>query len=235
MNAPRAWVLLPSGKRLNLLAPDPGSWTDLDLAIGLSRTYRWAGYSAWPRPLSVAQHSLTVLALRRRSADRRLTAAEQRRELLHDATEALLGGFDPITPLKPHLGDGYRTLAALHQAAVDARYDLPAWDEVSYRAHKQADHQAAASEALHCVGWSREAIREDLEITTQPLEEDPLFPMKRFAPWEPWPANYAADCFLRTLILLTPETPPDVSTPNPEPVRPAQRSLLDRRRCLRTE
>ena len=59
----RAWILLPSGGRLNLLAPDPTSWTDSDLAIGLSRTYRWGGYSAWDLPLSVAQHSLTVLAL----------------------------------------------------------------------------------------------------------------------------------------------------------------------------
>jgi hypothetical protein len=61
MNLTRAWVLLPSGRRLNLLAPDPDAWTDRDLAIGLSRTYRWSGYSAWSLPLSVAQHSLTVL------------------------------------------------------------------------------------------------------------------------------------------------------------------------------
>ena len=39
----RAWILLPSGRRLDLLAPDPASWTDEDLAIGLSRTYRWGG------------------------------------------------------------------------------------------------------------------------------------------------------------------------------------------------
>jgi hypothetical protein len=39
MNHERAWVLLPSGRRLNLLAPDPQAWANLDLAIGLSRTY----------------------------------------------------------------------------------------------------------------------------------------------------------------------------------------------------
>ena len=98
----RAWILLPSGKQLDLLDPDPWAWTDDDLAIGLSRTYRWAGYSAWDLPLSVAQHSLAVLALRRsRFAERPLPVAEARRELLHDATEALMGGWDPITPLKP--------------------------------------------------------------------------------------------------------------------------------------
>src|SRR5262249_22219691 len=88
----RAWILLPSGKQLDLLDPDPWAWTDDDLAIGLSRTYRWAGYSAWDLPLSVAQHSLAVLILRRsRFAERPLSVAEARRELLHDATEALMG------------------------------------------------------------------------------------------------------------------------------------------------
>src|SRR5215469_8164663 len=111
MNTNRAWVLLPSGRRLDLLNPDPHAWTDNDLATGLSRTYRWAGYSAWDLPLSVAQHSLAVLALRRsRFAERRLSVAEARRELLHDATEALMGGWDPITPLKPHLGPGFAAL-----------------------------------------------------------------------------------------------------------------------------
>ena len=32
----RAWILLPSGKQLDLLNPDPWAWTDDDLAIGLS-------------------------------------------------------------------------------------------------------------------------------------------------------------------------------------------------------
>ena len=34
----RAWILLPSGKQLDLLDPDPWAWTDDDLAIGLSYT-----------------------------------------------------------------------------------------------------------------------------------------------------------------------------------------------------
>lgn len=85
MKPSRAWVLLKSGRRLDLLDPDPDAWTDRDLAIGLSRTYRWAGYSAWDLPLSVAQHSLTVLALREMGGP--MTAREALRELLHDATE----------------------------------------------------------------------------------------------------------------------------------------------------
>ncbi|HEY5299912.1 MAG TPA: hypothetical protein VIJ55_04480, partial [Acetobacteraceae bacterium] len=84
--------------RLDLLSPDPWAWTGDDLATGLSRTYCWGGYSAWDLPLSVAQHSLTVLALCPAAPGPGLTDAKALRELLHDAVEALLGGWDPITP-----------------------------------------------------------------------------------------------------------------------------------------
>src|SRR6202022_1069383 len=103
----RAWVLRPSGRRLDLLNPDPQAWTDHDLSVGLSRTYRRAGYSAWDLPLSVTQHSLTVLAIRQGSPGPGLTPPE-----------ALLGGWDPITPIKPHLGPGFDALVRRLQAAV---------------------------------------------------------------------------------------------------------------------
>ena len=38
---PRAFVLLKSRRRLDLLNPAPDAWTDDDLAAGLSRTMRW--------------------------------------------------------------------------------------------------------------------------------------------------------------------------------------------------
>jgi hypothetical protein len=60
----RAWVRLPSGRRLNLLDPTPFDFEASDLAIGAARTVRWGGHSVWPAPLSVAQHSLAVLVLR---------------------------------------------------------------------------------------------------------------------------------------------------------------------------
>jgi uncharacterized protein len=37
---PRAFVLLKSRRRLDLINPDPHAWTDDDLAAGLSRTMR---------------------------------------------------------------------------------------------------------------------------------------------------------------------------------------------------
>ena len=83
------------GNRLNSIDTAPNASTDTDLATGLSRAYRRGGHSCWGLPLSVAQHSLTVLAIRRQLAPTPLTAGE-----------ALIGGFDPIIPLKPHLGEG---------------------------------------------------------------------------------------------------------------------------------
>src|SRR6202022_2047409 len=144
----RACGLLPSGRRLDLLNPDPQAWTDHDLAVGLSRPYRLAGYSAWDLPLCVAQHSLTVLAIREVSCGPGLTPPDALRELLHDAEQALLGGWDPITPLKPHLGPGFDALVRRLQAAIDERYQLPAWTPASYASHKHADRHAAASEAF---------------------------------------------------------------------------------------
>src|SRR6185437_8282508 len=198
MTHERAWILLPSGRRLDLLSPDPLAWTDRDLAIGLSRTYRWAGYSAWDLPLSVAQHSLTVLALCEAAPGPRLTPAEALRELLHDAVEALMGGWDPITPLKPHLGDGFTRLVERLQEAVDTRYALPSWTNESYVRHKQADRLAAASEAHHVAGWSRSAMREHLGIILEPVTHDPLRRAGR-PDWEPWPPRIAEERSLGAL------------------------------------
>ena len=112
-------------------------------------------------------------------------AAEARREPLHDATEALMGGWNPITPLKPHLGPGFSALVARLQAAVDHRYDLPAWTFTDYVLHKRADRLAAANQAYHVVGWSRAAMREQLGIELAPLH---LPPDQRA--WEPWPPSW---------------------------------------------
>jgi hypothetical protein len=195
MIANRAWVLLPSGQRLDL-HPDPQAWTDHDLSVGLSCTYRWAGYSAWDLQLSVAQHGLTVLALRQASSGHGLTPPEALRELLHDAEEALLGGWDPITPLKAHLGPGFDALVRRLQAAIEERYQLPAWTLASHASHKHADRLAAASEAFHVAGWSGQAIPESLGITLEPLADDPLPAPEGMRSWEPWPPNLAAHVFL---------------------------------------
>ena len=200
MTETRAWVRLPSGKRLDLLHPTPFDWDDEDLAIGLSRTYRWGGHSAWPLPLSVAQHSLAVLAMHRARMRRREAAAELR-ELLHDADEGLLG-FDCISVVKPFLGDTFRALTADLQRAVGLRYGIKAFEPADLRNHKTVDRIAAASEAVHVVGWTREEVRSTLRIPFEPLADDPLGPVYGGAPWEPWAPSLAAARFLAELQSL---------------------------------
>ena len=197
----RAWVRMPSGKRLDLLDPHPGDWEDEDLALGLARTYRWGGHSAWPLPLSVAQHSITVMLLRRAASGTPLAASTELRELLHDAEEGLLG-FDCISVLKPFLGDGFRDLNARLDKAVFQRYGLPPWTPDEHAAHKRADRQAAASEAVHVVGWLPDEVLHTLKIDVPPLIVDPLTAVYGGQAWEPWSPTLACERFLAELHRL---------------------------------
>ena len=206
----RAWVRLPSGKRLDLLHPTPSDWDDADLAVGLARTYRWGGHSAWPLPLSVAQHSLAVLAMHRASehlasglglAGAASDPGAELRELMHDADEGLLG-FDCISVVKPFLGEAFRTLTRELQRAVALRYGLRRYEPSERKTHKRIDRIAAASEAVHVVGWTRDEVRHTLRIPFLPLAVDPLVAVYDCAPWEPWPPALAAERFLHELGIL---------------------------------
>lgn len=197
----RAWVRMPSGKRLDLLNPTPFDWDDADLALGLARTYRWGGHTAWPLPLSVAQHSISVMLLRRAASATPLAPVIELRELLHDAEEGLLG-FDAVSPLKPFLGDGFRALTRRLEQAVFLRYGLPAWTPAEHERHKRADRLAAASEAVHVAGWSAREVRDTLRIRAAVLQEDPLATVYGCTPWEPWPPAVAAERFLDALDSL---------------------------------
>jgi hypothetical protein len=202
MTEQRAWVRLYSGKRLDLLSPTPFDWDDSDLALGLARTYRWGGHSAWALPLSVAQHSLFVLALHRASTSGRSAPCAELRELLHDADEGLLG-FDCISVVKPFLGAAFRQLSERLQGAINLRYGLEPFTESERKRHKRADRVAAASEAVHIVGWTAKEVRSTLRIPYEPLQDDPLAAIYGGAPWEPWPPALAAERFLAELESLT--------------------------------
>jgi hypothetical protein len=198
MRANRAWVRLGSGHRLDLLDLRPDAWTDEDLATGLARTYRWGGHSCWELPLSVAQHSLAVLAIRERTEGRGLAPAAALHELLHDADEGLLG-FDCLTPLKPHLDEAYARLSGLLRATIAERYGLSPCEGEEYLLHKRADRLAATSEALHVAGWSRAEIHEEFG-PAEILIEDPLpRAAPQLRPWEPWPPALAARLFHQRL------------------------------------
>lgn len=198
---PRAWVRLPSGRRLDLINPDPTEWLDSDLALRLARTYRWGGESMWPLPLSVAQHSLLVLALRRQWSDAPLSPADALLELLHDAEEGFLG-FDCISPLKDVLGLSFRAVSSRLMSAVFERYELQTWTPDAHVAHKRADSVAAASEAVHCIGWPGHEVRSVLGIVHPFLDTDPLAEIYGCRPWEPWAADVAAERFLEALHAL---------------------------------
>jgi len=201
MKPDRAWVRLGSGRRLDLLDPQPDQWLDQDLAVGLSRTYRWGGHSCWELPLSVAQHSLLVLVLRQQMQPHQpLTPGEALWELLHD-TDKLIG-FDLVAMPRLHLGAEFQTLAARLHAAVAARYQLPDWEPDDLVLHRRADHLATASEGVHVAGWHPGELAETLGIRLAPLRDDPLPLLDGLRPWEPWPPGRAASLFLAKLRQL---------------------------------
>jgi hypothetical protein len=49
------------------------------------------------------------------------------------------------------------------------------------------------------TGWSKEEIRGSLEITLEPLDEDPVPAPEGMLAWEPWPPRLAAARFLAKL------------------------------------
>jgi uncharacterized protein len=139
-------------------------------------------------PLSVAQHSLLVLALHRQRHKGSANAPAELRELLHDADEGLLG-FDCIAVVKPFLGEAYRLLTERLANAIALRYRLPPWTSADKKAHRQADWVAAASEAVHVVA----------------LSTDPLCSIYGGKAWEPWAPPVATERFLVELKrLVTP-------------------------------
>ena len=141
-----------------------------------------------------------VLAMHRTAANCAGTH-EAMRELLHDADEGLLG-FDCISVIKPFLGEAYRVLTVDLQRAVAIRYRLRGYEAADLKRHKRADRIAAASEAVHVVGWTRDEVRHTLRIPFEPLADDPLVDIYGGTPWEPWTPTVAADRFLAELGTL---------------------------------
>jgi 5'-deoxynucleotidase YfbR-like HD superfamily hydrolase len=201
-------VRLASGRRIDLLNPSPLDFEDQDIAIGLSRTPRWGGHSIWEWPLSVAQHSIMVMEIAKTKSRSALTELQLLAILLHDASEGLMA-FDPISPVKPFLGAGYKALDTRLQTVIHIRYGLPAqladdWTVLI----KDADRASAAAEARHVAGWTLQEIRQALGITARPPSADPLAKLYRGTPWEPWPARVAAERFQAALAKVAPADRP---------------------------
>ena len=150
----RAWQRMLSGRRLDLLNPDPADIEIEDIAHGLARVARWNGQTLGPHAFCVAQHALIVEAIADDTApdrdDRWRLAA-----LLHDAAEYVIG--DLISPFKTAIGLDYKAFEARLMDAIHVRFGLPAVlpsDESLLI--KQADRVAAYFEATRLAGFTLE-------------------------------------------------------------------------------
>lgn len=143
-----------SGRRLDLLAPDPADVAIEDIAHGLARVARWNGQTQGAHSFSVAQHSLLVERIVRDTSaqpPRALSLAA----LLHDAPEYVIG--DLISPFKAAIGLNYKAFELRLLAAIHRRFGLPeALDAADTALIKQADSIAAYYEASVLAGFAQE-------------------------------------------------------------------------------
>lgn len=149
---PRAWQRMLSGRRLDLLNPDPADIEIQDIAHGLARVARWNGQTKGEHALSVAQHVLIVERVASAlnpdwGLQWRLAA------LLHDAAEYVVG--DLISPFKTAIGLDYKAFELRLMRAIHLRFGLP--PELPNQVLTQikgADRIAAYYEATRLAGFS---------------------------------------------------------------------------------
>ena len=174
MNA-RAWQRMLSGRRLDLLDPSPLDVELSDIAHGLARVARWNGQTVGDHAFSVAQHSLLVEDIFRRT--NRCNATDCLMALLHDAPEYVIG--DMISPFKAVVGGGYKTVEKRLEGAVHLRFGLPPHTPRELKERiKKADRVAAYFEATELAGFSPEEARkffgQPRGVTRETLLIDPL-------------------------------------------------------------
>jgi 5'-deoxynucleotidase YfbR-like HD superfamily hydrolase len=150
--APRAWQRMLSGRRLDLLDPQPGDIEIADIAHGLARVARWNGQTVGDHAFSVAQHALVV-----EDICGALDPAMERRwrlaALLHDAPEYVIG--DLISPFKSAIGLDYKAFEMRLLQAIHRRFGLPpALPAPVVAAIKTADRIAAYFEATRLAGFT---------------------------------------------------------------------------------
>jgi 5'-deoxynucleotidase YfbR-like HD superfamily hydrolase len=150
----RAWQRMLSGRRLDLLDPQPGDIAIEDIAHGLARVARWNGQTLGDHAFSVAQHALLVAditaALKPACERSWLLAA-----LVHDAPEYVIG--DLISPFKAAVGLDYRAFEKRLLRAIHLAFGLPEELPEPVTAQvKHADRIAAYHEATVLAGFSLE-------------------------------------------------------------------------------
>src|ERR1700749_2396936 len=120
---PRAWQRMLSGRRLDLLDPQPADIEIEDIAHGLARVARWNGQTKGTHAFSVAQHSVLVERLVS-ALSPKFARGNRLMALLHDAPEYVIG--DLISPFKAAVGLDYKIMEAKLQAAIHQRFGLSA-------------------------------------------------------------------------------------------------------------
>lgn len=172
------WMLTATGAQLDLRFLRDDAISLLDIAHHLSQINRFTG--ACSRPMSVAEHSLLVLAI----VEDVLPAADAAvlmAALMHDAHEAYTA--DLSSPMKQVIGEAWRCEEDRIQRAVLARFGLL---EASTNASKLihwADMTALVTERKHLMphtgpAWEAERLHE-------PFEHWHFANLARFT-WEDW-------------------------------------------------
>jgi len=171
----RAWQRMLSGRRLDLLDPSPLDVELADIAHGLARVARWNGQTTGDYAFSVAQHSLLVEDIFRRT--NRCNAEDCLMALLHDAPEYVIG--DMISPFKAVVGGGYKSVEKRLESAVHLRFGLPSHTPKDLKERiKKADRVAAYFEATELAGFSASEARkffgQPRGVTRETLLIEPL-------------------------------------------------------------
>ena len=186
---PRAWQRMLSGRRLDLLEPDPADIEIEDIAHGLARVARWNGQTIGAHSFSVAHHSLIVEDIVS-SLNPDYGDAEKLAALLHDAPEYVIG--DLISPFKAAIGLDYRAFELRLLAAIHRRFGLPeALSSNLKESIKAADGIAAYFEATVLAGFE---ISEAEDFFGKPAIPQNL--EARLSNLSPLPANNAEAQFL---------------------------------------
>jgi 5'-deoxynucleotidase YfbR-like HD superfamily hydrolase len=166
-----------TGAFVDPLAPDPVALDPLDIAHALSHHCRFGGHSRVF--YSVAQHSTVVAdAVEARTDDVESTLAA----LLHDASEAYLGDLPHPLKHRSPLGDAFRQAEQRLQAAIAARFGIPAEPPAVV---KEVDRAALAAERYALMLPSSNGHWPEL-AGVEPLGVE----------IDPWPSARAAQEFL---------------------------------------
>ena len=141
-----------SGRRLDLLDPQPAGIEIEDIAHGLARVARWNGQTKGPHALSVAQHALIVEDITM-ALNPSWPHAWRRAALLHDAPEYVIG--DLISPFKAAVGLDYKAFEHRLLSAIHRRFAVPdPLPDAITTSIKSADTIAAYFEATVLAGFT---------------------------------------------------------------------------------